>query len=115
MNKENFLKKLKYFIYATIILSFLVIYFSSEMGYFDNIKSRRVALTNEQIAKFEEDISLGKEINLNEYYSEIKNPYDNKFTKLGLYVSGKIENIVSSVLNKIFKALNDFLNSWWYN
>ena len=111
MNKTNFFKWIKYIIYTLIIVSFLIIYSASEAGYFDSVKSRNVELTKEQIAKFEEDISLGKEININDYYNEIDNPYDNKITRLGSYISTKIENIVSVILDKTFKALNDFLNS----
>ncbi len=111
MNKTNILKVLKYLLYLTIIFSFLIIYFASEAGYFDHIKNKRVALTKEQIAKFEEDISLGNEINIDDYYNEIENPYDNKVTELGIYISNKIENVVTIILDKTFKALNDFLNS----
>lgn len=111
MNKDKILKIFKYSIYMIIIISFLAIYLSSKAGYFDNIKSRRVELTKEEIAKFEEDIALGKEINMNDYYKEIENPYKNKFTKLGSYVSNKIQSVVTTILDKSFKALNDFLNS----
>ena len=111
MNKNNFLKKLKNLVYIILISSFLVIYFASESGYFDEVKSRKVALTREQIVKFEEDIANGKEIDIKEYYVDDSNKYNNKITKLGLFLSNKIENIVSVVLDKTFKALNDFLNS----
>lgn len=111
MDKKKILKKLKNIIYIILISSFLVIYFASENGYFDEVKNRNVALTKEQIAKFEEDVNLGKEINVEDYYIDNSNKYNNKFTKLGSFLSTKIENIVSAVLNKTFKALNDFLNS----
>ena len=111
MNKKNWFKRIKNVIYIILIGSFLIIYAASESGYFDEIKNRRVALTKEQIAKFEEDISLGREINVDEYYIDNSNVYNNKFTKLGIFLSTKIENIVSKILDKSFKALNDFLNS----
>ena len=111
MTKEKFYKSLKNFIYIVIISSFLAIYYSSKAGYFDEIKSRRVELTKEQISKFEEDISLGKEIDINDYYSEIEDKYNNKVSELGHFLSSKIESVASVILDKIFKALNDFLNS----
>lgn len=111
MTKEKFYKNIKNFIYIVIISSFLVIYFSSKAGYFDEIKSRRVELTKEQISKFEEDVLLGKEIDVSDYYGEIENKYNNKVSELGHFLSSKIENLASSLLDKIFKALNDFLNS----
>lgn len=111
MNKGNIFKTLKYIIYTLVIVSFAIIYMASEAGYFDSVKSRNVELTKEQIAQFEEDISLGKEIDISSYYKQNENPYDNKFTKMGVYISSKIEYIVSVILDKSFKALNDFLNS----
>ena len=112
MDKKNYFKKFKYFIYIVLITSFLVIYFASESGYFDDVKSKQVVLTNEQIAKFENDIKEGKEIDVNEYYVDNKDEYNNKFNKLGLFLSSKIEGVVSGILDKAFKALNDFLNNW---
>jgi len=98
-------------IYILIVVSFLIIYTASEAGYFDSVKSKKVELTKEQIARFEEDISLGKEIDINDYYSELENPYDNKFTELGIYISNKIEKIVTIILDKAINSLDKFLNS----
>ncbi len=111
MDKKTLFKRLRHFIYIVLITSFLVIYIASENGYFDEIKNKRVVLTNEQIQKFEQDISDGKEIDIKDYYVEEKNAYINKFTQLGSFLSTKIEKLVSSFLDKTFKALNDFLNS----
>ena len=111
MNKDKIFKYLKNFIYIILISSFLVIYFASEAGYFDEVKSRRVSLTKEQIAKFEEDIALGKEINLKDYYIDLEEKYDNKVSKLGNFLSSHIQKFISTILDKTFKALNDFLNS----
>ena len=111
MNKEKIFRISKYLVYTLIIVSFSVIYFCSKAGYFDSIKSRKVALTKEQIAKFEEDIASGKEIDINDYYNELGNPYDNKIAKLGSYISNKIQSVVTIILDKSFQALNDFLNS----
>ena len=107
---KKFWKNLKNFVYILIVVSFFVIYIASEYGYFDSIKNRKVVLTKEQISKFEEDIANGKELDIDNYYKE-DDQYNNKFTKLGLFISTKIENVVTVLLDKTFKALNDFLNS----
>ena len=111
MDKQKIFKSFKYFIYIVLVSSFLVIYFASKNGYFDEIKSQRVALTKEQIAKFEEDVALGKEIDLKDYYIDTKEKYNNKISELGKFLSSHIENILTKILDKSFKALNDFLNS----
>ena len=110
MNKAKIFKTFKTTIYLILVLSFLIIYFTSEAGYFDHIKSRRVSLTTEQIAKFEQDIKEGKEIDINDYYINKDDEYNNKFSKLGLTLSNKLREIIIAVLNKTFKILNDFLN-----
>ena len=111
MNKKTIFNKLKNIIYLVLVVSFLIIYFASEAGYFDQVKNKKVSLTNEQIARFEEDIALGKEINMEAYYTDNSEIYNNKFTKIGSLLSNKIEDIVSALLDKTFKALNDFLDS----
>jgi len=110
MNKEKYYKHLRHTIYLILIISFLVIYISSEAGYFDHIKSRRVSLTTEQIAKFEQDLKDGKEIDINDYYINKDDEYNNKFSELGSTLSSKLRNLIKFVLNKIFQILNDFLN-----
>lgn len=111
MNKEKYYKHLRHTIYLILIISFLVIYISSEAGYFDHIKSRRVSLTTEQIAKFEQDLKDGKEIDINDYYINKDDEYNNKFSELGSTLSSKLRDLIKFVLNKIFQILNDFLNS----
>lgn len=110
MNKEKYYKHLRHTIYLILIISFLVIYISSEAGYFDHIKSRRVSLTTEQIAKFEQDLKDGKKIDINDYYINKDDEYNNKFSELGSTLSSKLRDLIKFVLNKIFQILNDFLN-----
>lgn len=110
MNKEKYYKRFKHTIYLILVLSFLIIYFASEAGYFDHIKSRRVSLTTEQIAKFEQDLKDGKEIDINDYYINKEDEYNNKFSELGITLSSRLRDLIKFILNKIFEILNDFLN-----
>ena len=110
MNKDKIFKSIKNAIYLILIISFLIIYFASKAGYFDHIKSRRVTLTNEQIEKFEQDIKEGKEIDINDYYLNKDDEYNNKFSKIGLILSNNLRELIKLILNKTFKVLNDFLN-----
>ena len=110
MFKDKILPILKKFIYILVISSFLVICFASDAGYFDHIKSRKSTLTTDQIAKFEEDVKAGKEIDINDYYIDKSEEYNNKFSKLGFTISTKVKNVTTSLLDRFFKFLNDFLN-----
>lgn len=113
MNKQKILRTFKNSIYLFVVLSFLIIYFTSEAGYFDHVKNRRATLTSEQIALFEQDIKAGKEIDINNYYINKDEEYNNKFSRLGFKTSSKLRNVIKGFLNKTFNLLNDFLNSWY--
>ena len=110
MTKEKILSRLKKTLFLITILSFLIIYIAADAGYFDYIKNRRVVLTKEQIALFEQDVKDGKELDIDAYYVNNKT-YNNKASNLGLSLSNKIRTITKNILNELANALNDFLNT----
>ena len=60
-------KKLnKIFRYSILVsfVTFFALYLSQSTGYFEYRNSKKVALTNEQIEKFENDVKEGKNIDL---------------------------------------------------
>ena len=62
-----------------------------------------------QILKFEEDVKLGKEVDLENYYIE-EDSINTRPKKLGLIISEKICDYVSRGVRKIFSMLNDSIN-----
>lgn len=70
-----------------------------------------MVLTNEAIDNFEKDVQEGKNIDINDYLDMNKKNYDNNFSKGGRYISEKLNNLISSGIEKtlkiIIKAIED--------
>ncbi len=105
-------KKLnKIFKYSILIsfVTFFALYLSQSTGYFEYRNSKKVALTNEQIEKFESDVKAGKNVDLEEYIS-VNNPdYQNAISKIGLSISSAAEKAIQKIINGSFKVLSDLV------
>lgn len=62
-------------------------------------------LTNEAIESFENDVEQGKNIDINNYLDINKKNYDNNFSKSGRFISEKLNNIISSGIEKTLKII----------
>lgn len=91
-------KVIKLVIYAVIILFLLLYFFGSNI--FQSKLTEKRDLTTSQIAKFEEDIKNGVEIDINEYVVKDKT-YDNIVTN----TNNKISNMIELGFKKIFDFL----------
>lgn len=90
-------------IFVTLLLSFLGLYFSIEAGYYDYGKRKKVTFTQEQIAKFEEDVNQGKNVLIEDYLEDKTINYSNKASNLGYKVSEKIGEVTKTGINGFFK------------
>ena len=88
-------------------VSFLIVYFLLENGYYENKKAKEVALTEENIRKFEEDIKQNKIIDINNYKIEEEKDYSNKITKFG----AKLNDSVGKIIIKGAEGVVDILKS----
>ena len=105
-------KKLnKAFRYAILISSvtFFALYLSQSTGYFEYRNSKKVALTNEQIEKFEKDVKEGKNIDLEDYIDVNNKSYQNKVSKTGLSISNATEKVIQKIIGGSFKVLGDLV------
>ena len=105
MKKKNTNKIIK-FIFLIFLFSYAIIYFSELSGYYEYQNHKQVEMTNEQIKKFEEDISNGKEIDLTEYLVKSNNEYNNTLSKLTSKISDGISYIVKTGVDKSFNFLS---------
>lgn len=98
---------IKIFKVTTIII--FILFFCTMMlslsGYYQSTLQRKTALTNEAINAFEQDIKAGKDIDINNYIEMNKKDYDNAFTESGRYISKKINNLISSGIEKSLKII----------
>lgn len=97
----------KFFLF--ILVGFTAIYISEATGYYEFEQHNKKVLTEEQIKKFEKDISNGKNIDINDYVIKDTENYESKLSKTGDKISKKIESFVVNGLNSTFKFLNDVL------
>lgn len=91
-----------FFIFLT---SFLVLYFSQGMGYFEYKNHKKTVLTANQIKEFEKDVASGKDVDIKQYLPEENDNYQNKISEVGLKVSSVAGNFVKNTVEGSFKAL----------
>lgn len=99
MNK----KVIKYLIILAFSLFLILYYFGSYI--FQNSLTEKRDLTVEQIAKYEEDIKNGVEIDINDYVVKDKT-YDNRITDINNQISNCIENIFKKIFKYLLKIIN---------
>lgn len=102
MKKKN---KIFKYIFLMFLFSFSVIYFSELTGYYEYQNHQKAVMTEEQIRKFEDDVSNGKEVDIKDYIDIEQTTFDNKFTKLTSKFSDGISYIVQGGVNQTFKFL----------
>ncbi len=73
---------------------FLTLYISQAIGYYDYEQYKKVELTSEKIAEFEQDIKDGKEIDIKDYLENVNIDYNNSASKAGLKLSSSIKKYV---------------------
>lgn len=102
-----------YFIYIIILLFiiFLILYISSEAGYYEYKVHTKTILTEEAVKQFEKDINEGKNVEIENYIKTEKIDYTNLFSNIG-YNTGKF---IESFMNKGIKKTIKILGSLFYN
>lgn len=107
--RRKLYSKLFKFCFLFSLLFFLALYFSQATGYYDFKEHKKVILTNEQIKKFEEDVSNGKNLNIEDYLSNTDKNYQNKTARFGLKISESIGDYAKKGIEVTFKVLNNMV------
>ncbi len=105
-------KKLNKLFRYTILVSFVTffaLYLSQSTGYFEYRNSKKVALTNKQIEKFEQDIKEGKTVDIENYIETNNQNYQNTISKTGLTISNLTEKAIRKLIDGSFKVLGDLV------
>ena len=93
----------------TILIIFLVMFFTSSSGYYEYELNKKTNLTQEAILEFEQDVKDGKEIDINDYLVEEEKDYSNTFSNVGVSLSNKIGTIFKEGVKLIFNSLGNFV------
>lgn len=98
------MKIFKYLIFLILFLFFCTVLLSVS-GYYQTELQKKTTLTNEAIETFENDLKEGKEIDINNYLTLNEKDYDNNFSKGGRYLSKKINEFISTGIEKTLKII----------
>ena len=110
-DKEKFFCRTISNIFFLFLIFFVVLYMSYKTGYYEVEERKKVILTEEKIKQFEQDVANGKNIDINNYVTDIKKNYNNTTSKLGLFLSQKIGEYVESGIENTFKFLNKMVEN----
>lgn len=104
------ISKIVWKMFLMLLVGFTALYISEATGYYEFEQYNKKVLTEEKIKQFEEDISNGKNIDINNYVVTNEQNYESKLSKLGDKMSKKIEKTVVTGLNGTFEFLNKILS-----
>ena len=99
--------KYKFFkgVFIILFVIFIALYFSEESGYYEFKNHRTAELTKKQIEKFEADVALGKQVDINDYKIVKNKDYQNHISGAGLNISNIVSYLVKTGLDKSFSFL----------
>lgn len=106
MKKVKLRTKIFRISFIILFAVYLTVYVSNKYGYYEYQKHEQVTLTEEQIKKFEQDVKDGKEIDIENYVSDVNKNYQTKLSQAGLNVSNSLANIVKTGVDGFFKYIN---------
>ncbi len=89
-------------ILSALFLLFISLYIALESGYYEAKVSKKTAMTEESIQKFEEDIKNGNPIDLNSYTYEEYKDFSNNTTDAAIFIGSKVESFMSNGITEIF-------------
>jgi len=105
-NKKNNIYKFIFFIF---FISYLIIYLTDTMGYYQYQNYKKTSLTKEQIIKFEEDVKNGNKIDINEYLIKNQKKYNNKLCDIVSTLSYNISKIINKGVEYTFKCISNLI------
>jgi len=108
MNKK--LNKFFSYMFLVLFMAFLTLYSAGKAGYYEYTQNQKKVFTEEQIKKFEEDVSLGKEVDIEDYLL-VKENFQGENKRLGLKISELIGVYTKLGVDKIFKILTKLVEN----
>ena len=104
--KYKIYSKIFWKVFLALLFGFGALYISEISGYYEFQEHKQVALTNEKIKEFEQDIKEGKNINIKDYIDEKEVDLDNPFSNMGIFFSETIGNCLKDGVDATFRFLN---------
>lgn len=92
-----------------LFVLFVSLYIASNAGYYEYQNKEKVKFTEEKMKEFEEDLKLGKKVDIKDYLTSNTKNYDNKVTELGLTLSDIVNNGIINGLEKTFRLVEKLI------
>lgn len=102
--------KVFYIILSILFIIFLIIFISTNSGYYEYKNNQKTIFTEEKIKEFERDIKEGKNIKINNYLKDNSKNYSNRLTDIGDGISDLINDSVNFILKGGFKIIEKMIN-----
>ena len=93
-------------IFVFCFVSFVTFYISFKSGYYEYNSRRKMTFTREQIERFEDDVSSGNYVDINDYLANTDKDYQNKISQATLNVSEMISKYTKKCINIIFSKIS---------
>ena len=100
-------KKKNWFLRLLLILFivFIGLYIASISGYYEATLGNKVALTDEAIKRFEQDVIEGKMVDVENYILEERVDYSNTFTDAADKITELTQKVLSEGISGIWDAI----------
>jgi len=108
MNKK--LNKFFGYVFLVLFMTFLTLYSAGKAGYYEYTQNQKKVFTEAQIKRFEEDIALGKEVDIEDYLI-VKENFQSENKRMGLKISELIGTYTKLGVDKIFKILTKLVEN----
>ena len=108
MNKK--LNKFLGYVFLVLFMAFFTLYSAGKAGYYEYTQNQKKVFTEEQIKRFEEDVAMGKKVDIEDYLVVTEN-FQGKHKRIGLKISEFIGTYTKLGVDKIFKILNKLVEN----
>ncbi len=102
-------KKKKPNIFLRILLLLFIVYISLTIaistGYYEGKLNEKAVVTEEGMRQFEEDVKLGKDVDIKDYISDVKEDYASNTSKAGIKIAGGVEKFMTDGITKVIDVL----------
>lgn len=92
-----------------LFLAFVIGYIIEETGYYEYNLQNKMVMTNESMAKFEEDLKEGKDVMLEDYVVNTEKDYTSSLTRSTNTISVKVNDVLKKSIESVFKVLGKFV------
>lgn len=104
--KKSIWSKIFSKIFLAFFFAFLTLYIAGLSGYYEYELHKKVILTEEKIAKFEQDVAAGNMVDLKDYLTEEEVNYATNLSQVGLYLSDNFSIILKNTVEATFSFIN---------